>query len=203
MADPQSFIEDYYRTFVEVLQSFDKAPLTGILTELDALAQRGGTLWVAGNGGSAAIADHTVCDASKGTFVDGRPPLRCVSLASNGPMVTAIGNDIDFASVFSQQLTYYARPGDCVLLVSSSGNSPNVVNACSLARSMGLTSIAFVGFSGGRLAELADHVVHVAIDNYGIAEDTHQSLMHVITQYLKCKWVAENADETADANGRS
>lgn len=189
MSGVQDFVTDYYRRFTATLEAFDKAPLVGIIGELEALAIRGGTLWVAGNGGSAAIADHTVCDASKGTYVDGRPPLRCVSLAANGPMVTAIGNDIAFDRIFSQQLVYYARPGDCVLLVSSSGNSANVVEACRYARSIGLTSIAFVGFSGGRLSELADHVVHVAVDNYGIAEDTHQSLMHVITQCLKCRWI--------------
>ena len=89
--------------------------------------------------------------------------------------------------MFERQLAYYAKPGDAVLLVSSSGNSPNVVRACEHAKARGLPVIAFVGFSGGRLAQLADHVVHIAIDNYGMAEDAHQSVMHVLTQYLRLR----------------
>jgi phosphoheptose isomerase len=79
---------------------------------------------------------------------------------------------------------YLLQPGDAVLLVSSSGNSPNVVNACKYAKDRGVPTIAFVGFKGGELARMADHVVWIPIENYGIAEDTHQSLIHVMTQYI-------------------
>ncbi|HJO25563.1 MAG: SIS domain-containing protein [Myxococcota bacterium] len=182
-----AFVDDYYCRFVEVLQSFDREPLQGILETLERVQAGGGTVWVAGNGGSAAISDHTVCDATKGTYVDGRQPLRTVSLASNVAMLTALSNDISYEACFRQQLEYYLEPGDAVLLVSSSGNSPNVVEACRYARKRGVTTIAFVGFQGGTLRELADHVVWVPVDNYGIAEDTHQSLMHVITQYLRMR----------------
>jgi len=102
-------------------------------------------------------------------------------------MITAIGNDISYDEIFRQQLVYYLQPGDALLLVSSSGNSPNVVNACKYAKERGAPTIAFVGFKGGELKRLADCVIHVEIDNYGIAEDTHQSLMHVLTQFLKSK----------------
>ena len=107
--------------------------------------------------------------------------------ASNGPLITAIGNDISYEEIFRQQLVYYLQPGDAVLLVSSSGNSPNVVRACQYAKERGAPTIAFVGFKGGELKRIADYVVHVEIENYGIAEDTHQSFMHVLTQYLKLK----------------
>ena len=82
------------------------------------------------------------------------------------------------------QLKYYLTDRDAVLLVSSSGNSPNVVEACRHANDRGVPTIAFVGFKGGKLADLARHVVHVPIENYGIVEDTHQSLIHVLTQYM-------------------
>lgn len=183
MADFERFVEQYYRSFAAVLESFDKAPLAEILSLMDRVAERGGTLWVAGNGGSASISDHTACDATKGTFIDGEPPLRCVSLSANAAMLTALANDVGYDQVFRHQLMYYMRPEDAVLLVSSSGSSPNVVEACRYARKCGVPTIAFVGFDGGELATLADQVVHVRIDNYGIAEDTHQSLMHVLTQY--------------------
>ena len=187
MTELSQFIDDYYARFVEVLERFDKAPLVAIAELLGRVAKKRGTLWVAGNGGSAAISDHTVCDTTKGTFVEGVAPIRSVSLASNGPMITALGNDIGYDEVFRAQLEYYLQPDDAVLLVSSSGNSPNVVNACEYAKAAGVPTIAFVGFRGGKLAELADHVVWIEVDNYGIAEDTHQSLIHVLTQYLKAQ----------------
>ncbi|MEX1367233.1 MAG: SIS domain-containing protein [Nannocystaceae bacterium] len=185
MSELRTFIDDYYRRFTEVLSSFDRDNLERVAEIFETVANAGGTLWVAGNGGSAAISDHTVCDTTKGTHVDGHAPIRSVSLASNGPMLTAIGNDIAYAEVFRQQLKYYLQPGDAVLVVSSSGNSPNVVNACQYAKEQGVPTIAFVGFSGGKLKDLADCVLHVPIDNYGIVEDTHQSFIHVLTQYLK------------------
>ena len=185
MSDLSTFIDDYYRRFTEALTSFDRDSLAKVAGIFENVAAKGGTLWVAGNGGSAAISDHTCCDTTKGTHVDGHPSVRSVSLASNGPMLTAIGNDISYAEVFRQQLIYYMQPGDALLVVSSSGNSPNVVNACQYAKDQGAPTIAFVGFKGGKLKDLADVVIHVPVDNYGIVEDTHQSFMHVITQYLK------------------
>jgi D-sedoheptulose 7-phosphate isomerase len=184
MDDFQDFVTGYYERFAQVLRSFDKSAMQGILEVLTGVAEREATLWVAGNGGSAAISDHTVCDVSKGTHVATHPPIRSVSLASNGPMLTAIGNDIAYDQVFRKQLEYFLRDDDAVLLVSSSGNSPNVVEACRYAKQRGAPTIAFVGFKGGELKRMADHVVHVEVDNYGIAEDTHQSLIHVLTQYI-------------------
>jgi phosphoheptose isomerase len=185
MGDVMKFAEAYYTQLREVVEQFDKAPLEQIVQVFFAVSRNDGTLWVAGNGGSAAIADHTVCDATKTAFVEGQPSLRTISLSANGPMLTAIGNDIAYEAIFSEQLRYYLGNDDAVLLVSSSGNSPNVVQACRYALDRGVPTIAFVGFEGGELAALADHVVHIRANNYGIAEDVHQSLMHVLTQYLK------------------
>jgi D-sedoheptulose 7-phosphate isomerase len=186
-SDFQRFVQGYYERFSKALLEFDKSPLTGVLAVVDQVVARRGTIWVAGNGGSAAIADHTVCDTTKGTHVDGKPPIRSVSLASNGPMLTALANDIAYERVFSEQLKYYLADGDAVLLVSSSGNSPNVVDACRYANERGAPTIAFVGFKGGKLAELAKHVVHIKVDNYGIVEDAHQSIIHALTQYLRAR----------------
>lgn len=187
MTEFRSFVDNYYDKFALALQSFDKTLLDDVLHVFEALAESGGTLWVAGNGGSAAISDHTVCDTTKGTHVEGHPVVRSVSLASNVPMITALANDISYDQIFRQQLIYYLQPGDAVLLVSSSGNSPNVVEACKYANEQGVPTIAFVGFQGGKLKRLADTTIHIEIDNFGIAEDTHQSLIHVLTQYLRQK----------------
>ena len=187
MSNLRAFIDDYYRRFADVLESFDRSNLEQVAQIFEDVAAKGGTLWVAGNGGSAAISDHTTCDTTKWTHVEGHPPIRTVSLASNGPLITAIGNDISYEEIFRQQLIYYLQPGDAVLLVSSSGNSPNVVRACQYAKERGALTIAFVGFKGGELKRIADCVIHVEIENYGIVEDTHQSFIHVLTQYLKLK----------------
>jgi phosphoheptose isomerase len=183
----EQFISDYYRRFADVLLAFDKGPMCEVLEVFDRVMAAGGIVWVAGNGGSAAIADHTVCDCSKGTHVESQAPLRTISLASNVPLLTAIGNDISYDAVFSEPLKYYLTDKDALLVVSSSGNSPNVVKACEYANARGVPTVAFVGFRGGRLKEIADHVVHVEIENYGIVEDTHQSLIHVMTQYMKAR----------------
>lgn len=183
----ETFATDYYKQFAEALYAFNKAPMQNVLAVFDRVTAAGGTVWIAGNGGSAAIADHTVCDCSKGTYVEGHVPLKTISLASNVPMLTALGNDISYDAVFSEQLKYYLTEKDALLVVSSSGNSANVVNACEYANAKGVPTIAFVGFKGGKLKDVATHVVHIEVENYGIVEDTHQSLIHCLTQFMKAR----------------
>ncbi|MBU2994067.1 SIS domain-containing protein [Octadecabacter sp. 1_MG-2023] len=185
--DFQKFTTSYYKKFADTLLSFDKGPLADVLAVFDAVVARGGTVWMAGNGGSAAIADHSVCDCSKGTHVPGTQPFRTMSLASNVSILSALANDVSYDDVFSEQLKYYLTDKDALLVVSSSGNSTNVVKACEYAKAQGVPTIAFVGFSGGKLADIADTVIHIEIDNYGIVEDTHQSLIHMLTQYMRAR----------------
>jgi D-sedoheptulose 7-phosphate isomerase len=182
--DFMEFVEGYYQQYIRVLNSFDKSSLEPVLDTFLNVRDKGGTLWVAGNGGSAAIGDHTVCDVTKGTHTEGQPTIKSISLSSNTAMLTALGNDLDYEQVFSQQLKYYLGKNDALLLVSSSGNSPNVVKACEYANGRGVPTIAFVGFKGGKLRDIAKHCVWIPIENYGMAEDAHQSLMHVTTQYI-------------------
>lgn len=183
MANFQDFVTDYYERYIKAIRDFDKSELEPVLKIFEQIAKDSGTIWVAGNGGSAAIADHTVCDVSKGTHGSG-PPIKCISLTSNTAMLTAIGNDISYDDVFSEQLKYYLGKQDALLVVSSSGNSPNVVKACEYANAQGVPTIAFVGFAGGKLQEIATHSVWIPVENYGMSEDAHQSLMHVLTQYI-------------------
>ena len=184
MDDFDHFVTGYYDAFIDALRTLDRRMLREILRVMEAVAERGATLWVAGNGGSAALSDHAACEISKWTHRGTHPPIRTISLASNGPMLTAIANDVAYEKVFSKQLEYCLREGDAVLLISTSGNSPNVLEACRYAQGRGVPTIAFVGFDGGQLAQMADRVMHVKIDNCGIAEDAHQSLIHVLTQYI-------------------
>jgi len=188
----RGFADAYFGKFASAIAALSQQPLQQVVDILDEVRLRGGTVWVAGNGGSAAISDHLVCDATKCTHVQGQSPLRALSLAANGALLTALANDIEYGEVFRLQLEYYLQPEDAVLLISSSGNSRNVVAACEFARERGVPTIAFVGFDGGKLRSLADVVVWVPVHNYGICEDAHQAVMHCVTQYLRAR--SEDSD---------
>lgn len=149
----------------------------------DAKAQ-GKHIYSAGNGGSAAIADHLCCDFGRGSYTAGQPRLKTQSLTSNQAIFTATANDSGYERVFSEQLESLADRGDVLLVISGSGNSPNIVGALETAKRLGMKSIALTGFEGGAAGTAADVQVHVRAQNYGIAEDCHQIVMHVLAQYL-------------------
>lgn len=181
----EQFADAYLSRLAAAARSIDLVSLSRARDLVARLRDTGGTLFVAGNGGSAAIANHLECDASKGTMVEGHSPIRSRSLSSNPSVLTAIANDLEYAAVFAKQIEMYASASDVVMLVSSSGSSPNVVAACRAAKARKLPTIALVGFDGGALKALADVVVHVPVEDYGIVEDLHQSVLHVITQHLR------------------
>jgi D-sedoheptulose 7-phosphate isomerase len=106
---------------------------------------------------------------------------------SNQYPLSYIANDYGFEQVFETQIGFFARPGDVLVAISSSGNSPNIINAVERAKRTGAFVAGFSGFSGGKLAELSDTCVYVASNNYGIVEDVHQAVMHIIAQYIACR----------------
>jgi phosphoheptose isomerase len=139
---------------------------------------------VAGNGGSAAIADHLLCDWVKGTYTPSQPAIYVHSLVSNAALLTAVANDFSYEESFARQLEMQGQPGDLLCTISSSGNSPNILAVMRRASALGIKTIAFTGFSGGEASRMADISIHVAANNYGVVEDCHQSLMHNIAQYV-------------------
>lgn len=143
------------------------------------------TVFIAGNGGSASTANHVALDWMLGTGMT-NPPLRVLSLASSSETILATGNDQDFDSVFARQLKHLGKPGDVLVLISASGNSPNLISAASVAKGNGIVVCGFLGFDGGVLGDLADLVVHVptAIGDYGVAEDVHLALGHIVKEIL-------------------
>ena len=183
--DISAFASAYFDQCKAAHASVDVGRLDAAFALLDKAYGRGAVLYVCGNGGSAAIANHLVCDHSKSgqTDTDLRP--RVVSLSTNIEMITAIANDISFDEIFVYQLRTLAEPGDLLLTISSSGDSENIVQAAQWAKDNGITVIAFTGFDGGRTADLADINLHVAGDNYGVVEDIHQGLMHILAQFLR------------------
>ena len=193
---PYAGVDEFFRDYVE---GYRRASAS---LDADALAQAASLLlaayrarrWIfcCGNGGSASIANHLVCDHVKGTATDTRLRPRVVSLSSNVELLTALANDIEYDEVFVRQLGALAEPGDVLITISSSGDSENVVRAIRWAKDHGLVTIAFAGFAGGRTKALADVALHCESDNYGVTEDLHQSIMHVLAQFLR---QAEMPDE--------
>ncbi|NQV83946.1 MAG: SIS domain-containing protein [Rhodospirillales bacterium] len=184
-SDISAFASAYFEQCAAAQASVDGDRLKAAFALLDEACGRGATLYVCGNGGSAAISNHLVCDHSKcgQTDTDLRPKV--VSLSTNIEMITAIANDLSYDEVFVYQLKTLAEPGDILLTISSSGDSENVVRAARWAKDNGLGVIAFTGFGGGRSADLADINLHVTGDNYGVVEDVHQGLMHILSQFLR------------------
>ena len=150
--------------------------------------EQGKTIYTAGNGASAAIAQHWACDYTKGcsNLETGFKP-KVISLSANIPLMTAISNDISYDEVYSYQLERLANPGDVFISISSSGNSPSVVRACEVAVDKGMGVIALTGFTGGKTRELAHYPLHVDIQEYEATEDVHQAIMHMIAKYIRAK----------------
>ena len=179
-----AFFGGYCDRLRSSLALIDQEALARAVKAVEEVGERGGHIYAVGNGGSAAIADHLCCDWTKGTDAPGHKPIASHSLSSNAALYSAIANDFGFPEVFSQQLGYFGKKGDLLLAISSSGNSDNIVRAAAQAKSLGMTTVGLTGFSGGRLKTMADVALHVPAENYGIIEDAHQIIMHVMAQFI-------------------
>jgi len=185
--DMGSFADAYFDQISTASASVDRDKLVQAADVIEKTYRQDKTLFVCGNGGSAAISGTFVCDHSKLVQTDTYLTAKVVSLADNVSMITAIANDMSFDDIFQYQLQTLANFGDVLLTISASGDSENVVKAASWAVENKMQVIALTGFDGGRMANLATVHLHVTADNYGIIEDTHQSLMHMMAQFIRLK----------------
>lgn len=185
--DVASFAADYAAALQRALATLAPDRLAAAVDLIQRTIAADGTIFVCGNGGSAAIANHVTCDYTKILSLAMARPVRVVSLNAAAELNFAIANDIGFDEVFAFQLERYGRPGDLLWTVSSSGNSPNIVAAVRAAKRHGLRTLALTGFAGGASAAEADVTLHLACRNYGLVEDGHQLLTHVICQYLRAR----------------
>jgi D-sedoheptulose 7-phosphate isomerase len=144
-------------------------------------------VFVIGNGGSAANASHLAQDLAKGTRSSKEQirRLKALSLTDNLPFITAQGNDEGYESIFEQQLRTFAKPGDYVIAISGSGNSPNIVNAIEWANEFGLTTIGVTGFDGGKLRKIAHHSVNVVLNDMCTTESIHSIIFHYVILELR------------------
>lgn len=171
----------------ELQQTLDLLPMEQIHAVIDELFEarlNHRQVFIMGNGGSASTASHFVCDLGKNTRKEGWPPFRVFGLSDNMALFSAYANDEGYENVFAQQLASYVQPGDIVIGISTSGNSPNVLNAITLARSRNARTIGFTGFDGGRLGKMVDIEIHTPSNSIERVEDTHLILEHLICSVL-------------------
>jgi D-sedoheptulose 7-phosphate isomerase len=184
---PSNFqqIRTYLVQLQETLAQLPAEPIERVATTLLECAQRGSTVFIFGNGGSAATASHFACDLAKNTQVPGAAHFRVIALTDNVSLMTAWANDTSYDNIFAAQLGSLVEPGDVVIGISCSGNSANVLNAMTLARHRGATTVAFTGDRGGRLKEIVDVCLQVPSPRIEQQEDAHLILEHCICSAIR------------------
>ncbi len=141
-------------------------------------------VFIFGNGGSGTTASHMAEDLGKSTLPESelqdssKKRLKVLSLTDNAGWIMAVGNDLSYDQIFVQQLMNYGNPGDLVIAISGSGNSPNVLNAVQWANEQGLKTFGLTGYDGGQLKEIQQEGLHVALDDMGMVESIHLALFH-------------------------
>jgi len=187
-------IERYWRELADVTRSMPYGAVARAAEALLGCYRACGTIFAIGNGGSAATASHFACDLAKNVRADGLPAFRVVPLTDNMPLMTAWANDTSYARVFAEQLAALVRPGDVLVAISCSGNSPNVLLAAEHARSLGCRVVALAGRTGGKLARLADVTIRVPSDSIEQVEDAHMAIAHSLCVVLRERLRAEAAE---------
>jgi len=171
---------DYLSAVQELLERLDHAVIDQMVEAIWRGYEAGRTLFLFGNGGSAALASHFACDIGKSTIAEGHRRFRAIALTDNVPLITAWANDKGYEDIFSEQLDGLAEKGDIAMAVSGSGNSPNVIKGLQTARRLGLQTLALTGFAGGKAKPLADLCLVVPSDSMQHIEDTHLCASHAI-----------------------
>lgn len=184
MNDYKKQIEEYLQQEIEIIQALDVNSIEDVMNQLEKTRLAGGSIYICGNGGSAATASHFVCDFNKGVSDKCDVKYNFVCLSDNVPIMMAIANDINYEAVFEYQLRDKITRNDLFIGISGSGNSENVLRAAKYAKARGTTVVAVTGFDGGELRELGDISLHVPINNMQITEDIHMIFDHVMMYVL-------------------
>jgi D-sedoheptulose 7-phosphate isomerase len=181
-----AFARSYIEHLIDVLKRVDCDAVGRVIDVFLKARAEGNTIYFLGNGGSAATSNHFANDLGFGSSPEGHEPFRAVSLAANAAFLTCLANDIGYENVFWWQLRNLMRPGDVVVGISGSGNSPNAVKALEYARDNGGITVALLGFDGGEMLKHADYPILIETEKgeYGPVEDIHMVLDHLIANYL-------------------
>ena len=185
----EQYFKEYGKYLGELLDSLDCKALEEVTQLILEKARDEQTIFLIGNGGSAATASHFALDLAQCSQPEAGLYLRAVSLTDSTPLLTALSNDKGYEEVFAGQIRNLFRKGDMLIAISASGNSPNVIAAARLAKELGGVAVGLVGFDGGELAQICDHIIHVPTSKgeYGPVEDIHLIIDHMTTSYLRMK----------------
>ena len=184
----EKYLKNFFAEFNDEMNKVSWQEIAKAIKILNVTYEAGGRVYIVGNGGSSSIASHWANDLNKtvlGHKADKKSQrFQAICLTDNVPVLTAWANDVGYAHVFSEQLKNFIHHTDTLIIISSSGNSENVVNAAKLAQEHNVPVIGLVGFTGGKVGDLADAKIHVASNKYLIIEPIHDAITHIITGYF-------------------
>lgn len=178
-----NIIENYVFNLTKMLSTIDKKQVEEVVLRILKLKSERKTLYICGNGGSAANAIHISNDFTFGVSPDGNS-ISVEALSANSSIITCIGNDIGYENIFSHQLKVKGKSGDCLILLSGSGNSQNIVNAIKQAKILDIDTIAILGFDGGKVKSLVNIPIHFEINDMQISEDLQLVVGHLLMRLL-------------------
>ena len=184
LSQPSTLFTDYSERLSATLRTFDWAPVEGLAHDLLDCWRTGRQVFLAGNGGSGGNANHLANDFLYPLSKTHGSGLRVHSLCANPAALTCLANDEGYEEIFAMQLAVLAREDDVLIVLSGSGNSPNILRALEEAKTIGMTSYAMLGFSGGKALALADVPIHFRVDDMQIAEDAQMIVGHMLLQWL-------------------
>src|SRR5579884_3298381 len=188
-----NFAELYRNELHQTIDAIDVSGVEQAIRWFTEAREAGRHIFVCGNGGSASTASHLACDIVKGASYNRESRFRIMALTDSLPTLTAYSNDVGYDCVFVEQLKNFAEPGDLVLAISGSGNSPNVLRAVEYANSIGCRTIGLTGRDGGKLGPLAQLNIQVPAPHMGRIEDAHMIVCHMIGYYFMDTEYAEAA----------
>ena len=193
-AAPSLAAKDYLLAVQDVLAHLDHEVVDRMIDVIWRGYEEGRTLFIFGNGGSAALASHFACDIGKGTVAGRAKRLKAIALTDNVALITAWANDKAYEGIFSEQLESLAEKGDIALAISGSGNSPNVIRGLEAGRRLGVRTLVLTGFAGGRAKTLADLCLIVPSDSMQHIEDAHLCATHAIFLAIRQRLMLNNAE---------
>ncbi len=178
-------INQYFSELEQMVQAISQPHIEAVLRVLEEAYRNGHRIFIMGNGGSAATASHFALDLAKNTIMPGVPRLKAISLTDHVPLITAWSNDTAYEHIFAEQLANMIEPGDVVIGISASGNSPNVINALRMAKQFHASTIGLLGAKGGKIKNMVDSYILAPGQNIEQEEDAHMILAHVITRHMR------------------
>ena len=187
-------LKEYLNSLKEAIAELDLNALERIVDTLLEAQVNARQIFLFGNGGSAITASHFTCDLAKTAAVPGKPPLRAICLTDNIALITAIANDISYNDIFVEQMSMLWNDGDLAIGISASGNSPNVIKAMEYANDHSGRTIGICGFGGGKLAKIVDLHITFSSYNYGVVEDMHLIINHLISQAFQQRLQSEGIE---------